>query len=357
MGELKTGKVLHQELGISRACDTRWGSHFKSFNCFILKFDTIMDILDNIVETVHSLDERSRATGYIRAAQTYEVAFILYLMRKILVITNDLSKCLHKKEQDIANAMLLVDIAKRRLQELREDNKWDLFVSEVSTFCIKHNTMVPAFDELYVNSGRSRRKPADYTVFHHHRVEVFCKIIDWKLQELNDCFDEVTTELLHGVACLNPVDSFSSFDIQKIMRMAELYPDDFDELNMCTLKNQVANYIIDVRDIDKRFSNLNGLCDLSKQLVQTKKHSCYPLVFRLVKFALLLPVATASVERAFSAMKFIKNELRSRMNDEFLSGCMVPFVEKDLFNNVSTGDIIVFSSNETSSSGIVIIFC
>ncbi|KAF3621430.1 hypothetical protein FXO37_32796 [Capsicum annuum] len=40
-------------------------------------------------------------------------------------------------------------------------------------------------------------------------------------------------------------------------------------------------------------------------------------------------------------MKFIKNELRSRMNDEFLSGCMVSFVEKDLFNNVSTVDIIL----------------
>ncbi|XP_016546389.1 uncharacterized protein LOC107846544 [Capsicum annuum] len=224
-----------------------------------------MDILDNIIETAYSLDERSRATGYIRAAQTYE----------------------------------------------------------------------------YVNSGRSRCKSADYTVFHHYRVEVFCKIIYWQLQELNDRFDEVTTELLYGVACSNPIDSFLNFDIQKIMRMTELYPDDFDELILCALKNQLANYIIDVRDIDKRFSNLNGFCDLSKKLVQTKEHSCYLFIFRLVKFALLLPVATASVERAFSAMKFIKNELRSRMNDDFLSGCMVPFVEKDVFNNVSIDDIIL----------------
>jgi len=267
---------------------------------------------------------------------------MLHLMKEVLGITNDLSTCLQKKEQDIANAMLLVKVAKRRLQELRENERWDLFVVEVSTFCIKYNIVVPNFDEPYVNSGRSRRKSADYTVFHHYRVEVFCKIIDWQLQELNDRFDEVTTELLYGVACLNPVDSFSSFDIQKIMRMAELYPDDFDELSMCALENQLANYIIDVRDIDKRFSDLHGLCDLSKRLVQTKKHSCYPLVFRLVKFALLLPVATASVERAFSGMKFIKNELRSRMNDDFLSGCMVPFMEKDVFKDVSTDDIILY---------------
>lgn len=53
------------------------------------------------------------------------------------------------------------------------------------------------------NSRRSWSKPMDYTVFHYYRVEVFCKIIDWQLQEFNDHFDEVTTKLLYSVACLN----------------------------------------------------------------------------------------------------------------------------------------------------------
>ncbi|XP_060181986.1 uncharacterized protein LOC132611595 [Lycium barbarum] len=156
--ELKTGRGLHQELGISRDCDARWGSHFKSFNYFILQFGTIMDVLDTIVETAHSLDESARVTGYIRAAQMYEI----------------------------------------RLQELREDKKWDLFAAEVSTFCVKYNIVVPNFDESYVNSGRFRHKPIDYTFLHYYNVDVFCKIIDWQLQELNDHFDEETTELLYG---------------------------------------------------------------------------------------------------------------------------------------------------------------
>ncbi|KAM3218436.1 hypothetical protein P3L10_022966 [Capsicum annuum] len=106
-----------------------------------------------------------------------------------------------------------------------------------------------------------------------------------------------------------PIDTFSSFDIQKILVMAKLYADDFDEFNMRVLENQIVNYIIDVRDIDKRFSNLGRLGELSRKLVETKKHLTYPLVFFLVKFALLLPIATAPVERAFSAMKYIKNDL------------------------------------------------
>ncbi|KAK4715178.1 hypothetical protein R3W88_013516 [Solanum pinnatisectum] len=160
------------------------------------------------------------------------------------------------------------------------------------------------------------------------------------IQELNDHFDEMTTDLLHGIACLNPINSFSSFDIRKVMRMTELYPDDFDESNMSILENQLASYIVDVRDVDERFSDLNGLCDLSKRLVQTRKHSNYPLVFRFVKLALLLPGATASVERAFSAMKFIKNDLRSQMSDDFFSGCLVPYLEKDVFDKISN-DVII----------------
>lgn len=246
---------------------------------------------------------------------------------------------LTKKEQDITNAMLLVEVAKKRLQKLRKE-EWNSLIAEISAFCIKYDILIPQFDELYVSSLRSRRKPNDCTVLHHYRVDVFCKIIDWQIQELNERFDEVTTHLLHGIACLNPINSFSSFDIRKIMRMTELYPDDFDEFSMGALENQLASYIIDVRDVDERFSDLHGLCDLSKRLVQTKKHSNYPLVFRLVKLALLLPVATASVERAFSAMKFIKNDLRSRMNDEFFSGCLVPYVEKIVFDSISNDAII-----------------
>ncbi|CAN1152269.1 hypothetical protein LINPERHAP2_LOCUS18645, partial [Linum perenne] len=37
-----------------------------------------------------------------------------------------------------------------------------------------------------------------------------------------------------------------------------------------------------------------------------------------------------SVERSFSSMKYIKNELRNRMNDEWLNDSMVTYIEQDL---------------------------
>ncbi|XP_049354784.1 uncharacterized protein LOC125819391 [Solanum verrucosum] len=209
MDEIKIGRGMNQELGLIRADDTRLVSHYKAFQNFILLFDSIIDVLDILVEDANTLDERAKASGYLRSFQTYEVAFMLHLMKDSLGITYDLNISLHKKEQDIANAMILVEVAKKRLQKLRDDGL-ETLINKISMFYIKHDILIPNFDEPYANSGRSRRKIVDHTILHNFPVEVFYKIIDWQLQELNDHFNEVTSDLFHGVACLNPVNSFSS---------------------------------------------------------------------------------------------------------------------------------------------------
>ena len=63
-------------------------------------------------------------------------------------------------------------------------------------------------------------------------------------------------------------------------------------------------------------------------------------VYKLLKLVLLLPVATASVERAFLVMNFIKNKLRNSMGDQYLNDCLVTFIEKQFFLCVADEDII-----------------
>ena len=50
---------------------------------------------------------------------------------------------------------------------------------------------------------------------------------------------------------------------------------------------------------DGRFKGLDNIVDLSVKLVETKRHKVYDMVYLLLKLILLLPVATASVERVF----------------------------------------------------------
>lgn len=96
---------------------------------------------------------------------------------------------------------------------------------------------------------------------------------------------------------------------------------------------------MDVRTDDK-FSRLKGLGDLSRLLVQTKKYLSYPLVYRLLNLALILPIAITSVERCFSAMNIVKTDLRNRICDQFLNDCLVCFIEKELPSSI-TNDVVV----------------
>uniref|UniRef100_A0A453M3D6 HAT C-terminal dimerisation domain-containing protein n=1 Tax=Aegilops tauschii subsp. strangulata TaxID=200361 RepID=A0A453M3D6_AEGTS len=56
-------------------------------------------------------------------------------------------------------------------------------------------------------------------------------------------------------------------------------------------------------------------------LVETNKHEQYHVVYKLLKLVLILPVATASVERVFSSMSYVNNKLRNKMGDEYLNDC------------------------------------
>ena len=63
------------------------------------------------------------------------------------------------------------------------------------------------------------------------------------------------------------------------------------------------------------FLEIQGVSELAEKLVNIGKHETYPLVYLLVKLVLTIPVAITIVERNFSTMKYIKNELRNRMGD------------------------------------------
>ena len=64
------------------------------------------------------------------------------------------------------------------------------------------------------------------------------------------------------------------------------------------------------------------------------------MVYNLFKLVLFLPVVTASVERVFSALTFVKIKLRNKMGDSLLNDCLHTFIERDIFFQVDENDII-----------------
>ncbi|XP_055829668.1 uncharacterized protein LOC129898965 [Solanum dulcamara] len=140
-------------------------------------------------------------------------------LNQILLLTNELNKALQKKDQDIFNAMGLLNLSKRKLQTMRE-SVLESLMDEVYSFCAKHDILIPNMTEYY---PRSKHKKSEVSYLHHFREEVFYAVINLQLQELNNHFDVVTSDLLLGMASLDPSDSFANFNKSRIMKVAEYY--------------------------------------------------------------------------------------------------------------------------------------
>nr|KYP44907.1 Zinc finger MYM-type protein 1 [Cajanus cajan] len=337
-GEISSGRGLNQETTIKKAGDTRWSSHYDTLLSLLSLFPSTIDVLEIVEEDGMSLAQKGETCALLNSMQTFEFVFTLHLMKNILGITHELSQALQRSDQDIVNAMKLVSVSKQRLQAMRDDG-WSSLLNNVSSFCENHNIVVLNMNDTFQTQGRSRRRVEKVSNLHHFQVELFFQVIDQQLQELNNRFTEANTELLLCVACLNPRDSFSAFDKEKLIRFAQFYSSEFSPIELLALDNQLENYFIDVC-FDSAFSKLEGIGDLSMKLVETRKHVVYPLVYLLLELALILPVATASVERVFSAMNIIKNRMRNRMGDEWLNDCLVTYIEREVFDSIENEQII-----------------
>jgi hypothetical protein len=126
---------------------------------------------------------------------------------------------------------------------------------------------------------------------------------------------------------LDPKNSFSSFNKDILLQLAQFYPSDFNQFEFSILASQLENYIMDVQD-DRDFLEVNNLVELSQKLIETNRHNVYILVYKLIKLGLLLPVATASVEWVFLTMNLVKTDIRSSMEDKWMNDYLITFIEK-----------------------------
>ncbi|MFS7995234.1 putative HAT dimerization domain, ribonuclease H-like superfamily [Helianthus anomalus] len=141
------------------------------------------------------------------------------------------------------------------------------------------------------------------------------------------------------MSSLSPRDNFSSFNKLNLLKLAEMYPYNFTFDEKDKLIDELGHYISNMKR-DSLFDNLNGVSDLAERMVETRKHIEYQLVYRLIKLSLVLPVATASVERSFSSMKLVKTELRNRMGDGYMNDSCICYIENEFLQQVSVESVM-----------------
>lgn len=108
-GKVNSGKRLNQELALKRPDETRWSSHYYALLNLIFMYSSVVEVLE-IIETSAVAEKRVEALSIIVLIRAFEFVFCVHLMNDILGLTFELSQGLQKKDQDIVNAIELVQI-------------------------------------------------------------------------------------------------------------------------------------------------------------------------------------------------------------------------------------------------------
>ena len=175
-GEITSGTGKNQETSLKRPGDTRWGSHYLTIVRLKDMWSSVIEVLENVFEDGTEHETGAQVRGVLRQMQSYEFVFPLFLMKRLLGLTNKLSMVLQERDQDILNAINQIRTVKDELQNFRECG-WDGLMKEVETFCQANDILVINMEDTVPRLTRVKKDRKTITNYHHYRVEIFCEVI------------------------------------------------------------------------------------------------------------------------------------------------------------------------------------
>ncbi|WVZ54228.1 hypothetical protein U9M48_005058 [Paspalum notatum var. saurae] len=130
----------------------------------------VLEVLENIAEGGVG-EKRTTASGLLLQMESFEFVFILHLMIQLLGITNDVSQCLQRKDQNIVRAIALIGITLDKINDVRQHG-WDELFVEVKDFSVINQIIIPDMEDKLTIRGRSRDRGGQH-YYHHFKNDIF----------------------------------------------------------------------------------------------------------------------------------------------------------------------------------------
>ncbi|WVZ56994.1 hypothetical protein U9M48_007442 [Paspalum notatum var. saurae] len=330
---------LNLDGNLEKPGETPWGSYYEALVKFAAYLPAVCDALDIMERDALRTDEKYMVFKAQRAF-TEDLPFVLLLMREALGATSKLSLALDRNDLDAENFMILLQESKRQLMVLRDEG-WPSFLEKVDLLCAEIDMPMPDMAAEYQHRRWSDEESATSTNLEHYHIHVFVKVINNQIRELDKRFGKESTELVCLASCLNPRNLFQAFDKGKLIKFAQFYPSEFPNTATTALDLQLQAFIIDVRS-DARFHGMSALSDLSVKMVETGKNTLYPLVYLLLKLALILPGTVATAKTSSSTMKFIDSTMVKEPCNQWTSDCLLLYLERDIFESITNDDVLAY---------------
>uniref|UniRef100_A0A672SDU0 HAT C-terminal dimerisation domain-containing protein n=1 Tax=Sinocyclocheilus grahami TaxID=75366 RepID=A0A672SDU0_SINGR len=273
---------------LQKLSDTRWACRYSACRNLTDRLPAVFRLLQEIVHD-SSGDRSVEARGLL--AQL-DLSFIGHLetFNKILGQSKFLPDMLQSPSVDLATAVNIVEALLDTLQQYRDENFFEDMWKEVEEMVAKCQVSLEKVEKrqqvlssklcgsvITSSTGARRENLGDKEAFKRH---IFYPVIDSFMGELHRRFSKRNCAIMHGIQALHTKSS-TFLQEEPLFSFAEIFDSNIEDL----------------------------------------KHEL------LCKIAIVTPVSSAACERSFSALKRIKNHLRTTMGDERLSHLGVLSIE------------------------------
>lgn len=296
-------------------CATRWVERHEAVLSFKELYPAVVASLEEIAQWPG--DTGSTAVLFLRSLDG-SFLVTMEILGTILQITKPLSQNLQSKSQNVHNAVESVKDCINVLNKYRADDTFTDIFKRASEL---YGEEIPI--PRLVGRQKHRSNISASTSLEYYKRSVFYPFLDTCISQLNERF-AAHAEKAYQLAALLPscCESSTFTTIEGACSLYEKFLPDGKDAVKPELERWKAYW--------SRQPTNERTSDVQEALLVAKKLGTYPSLVELLHIFLTVPVTTATGERAFSALKYIKSYLRSTMSENRLNGLSHLYINKDI---------------------------
>ena len=341
--------VVERSPGIRVLCPTRWTVRADSLTSVISNFDTLQSTWEEALTVTTDTEAKARIRGISAQMRTFEFFFGAVLGEMILRHTDNLSSTLQHKTISAAEGQEIARMTVETLKSTRTDESFESFWDNVNLKAMSLDIAEPRLPRQHkrprrFDDGQSSGDIPDTPKSLFKRL--YYEALDLIINCIEERFDQPGYHVYSRLETLL-LKAFKQGDYEEeLLAVSTFYEDDF---NLSNLRTQLQIFGV-------QGSSLQSSSQAAKLTIFDVKSYFLSLspgqmallseVKRLLQLILVMPATNATSERSFSALRRVKNYLRTTMGQERLNHLMILYVHKsradsldlkEIFNNFVAG--------------------
>ena len=311
--------------------------------------------MPRVLKCLHVLSEdkdaatSSTADSLLKNIFSFNFVLGIMMLNAVLSHTSRLSDFLQGRKVDIRAARDNVQLTIQTLQSMRNEASFETIWRNTESKCAELQDILSSdetSDHEFVGPKVPRAAKWSGDEMSYFRATQFYAMLDKIVANLKDRFNNKESSVVYDMATIVEDESV---DEEVVQRVASYYGMDADQ--MCSelqMYNQFKVHIkINLKSLFVSWFYLQKRIDVSRmvsseiaaKMIESGASALIPNIFKVIQILATMPVSSCEAERSFSALRRIKNYMRTKTGQARLSSLTLFHLERDILNDVMRNDI------------------